>query len=104
MLQPIRAEYWYTVCFQSALQLMHHRVSHILCALSNLKHWDNLRFRFAHRPHPQRYALKWTDEFLYFYTTYGVRQILNVNNGTFLLACMLHRLGIEFKISVTFWA
>ena len=24
MLQPIRAEYWYTVCFQSALQLMYH--------------------------------------------------------------------------------
>jgi len=52
---------------------------------------------------PNHYALKWLDEFLYYYTTYGVRQILNVNNGTVLLAYMLHRLGIdiEFKISVT---
>ena len=52
---------------------------------------------------PNHYALKWLDEFLYYYTTYGVRQVLNVNNGTVLLAYMLHRLGIdiEFKISVT---
>jgi hypothetical protein len=52
---------------------------------------------------PNHYALKWLDEFLHYYTTYGVRQILNVNNGTVLLAYMLHRLGIdiEFKISVT---
>lgn len=52
---------------------------------------------------PNHYALKWLDEFLYYYTTYGVRQILNVNNGTVLLAYLLFRLGIdiEFKISVT---
>jgi len=52
---------------------------------------------------PNHYALKWLDEFLYYYTTYGVRQVLNVNNGTVLLAYMLFRLGIdiEFKISVT---
>lgn len=52
---------------------------------------------------PNHYALKWLDEFLYYYTNYGVRQVLNVNNGTVLLAYLLHRLGIdiEFKISVT---
>ena len=52
---------------------------------------------------PDHYALKWLDEFLYYYTTYGVRQILNVNSGTVLIAYMLYRLGIdiEFKISVT---
>jgi len=52
---------------------------------------------------PNHHALKWLDEFLYYYTTYGVRQILNVNSGTILLAYMLYRLGIdiEFKISVT---
>lgn len=52
---------------------------------------------------PNHYALKWLDEFLYYYTTYGVRQILNVNNGTVLLAYLVFRLGIdiEFKISVT---
>jgi hypothetical protein len=52
---------------------------------------------------PNEYALKWLDEYLYFYTNYGVRQVLNVNNGTVLLGYLLYRIGvdIEFKISVT---
>jgi hypothetical protein len=51
---------------------------------------------------PNTYALKWVDEFLYYYTNFGVRQVLNVNSGTVLLGYLLHRLGIdiEFKISV----
>jgi antitoxin component of MazEF toxin-antitoxin module len=51
---------------------------------------------------PNHYPLKWVDEFLYYYTTYGVRQVLNVNSGTILAAYLMHRLGIdiEFKISV----
>jgi hypothetical protein len=51
---------------------------------------------------PNEYALKWLDEFLYYYTTYGIRQVLNVNPGTVLLGYLLHKLGIdiEFKISV----
>jgi hypothetical protein len=51
---------------------------------------------------PNDYALKWLDEFLYYYTTYGVRQVLNINPGTVLLGYLLHKLGvgIEFKISV----
>ncbi len=51
---------------------------------------------------PNNYPLKWVDEFLYYYTNYGVRQVLNVNSGTILLGYLLHRLGIdiEFKISV----
>jgi hypothetical protein len=51
---------------------------------------------------PNEYALKWLDEFLYYYTTYGIKQVLNVNPGTVLLGYLLHRLGvdIEFKISV----
>jgi hypothetical protein len=51
---------------------------------------------------PNRHALKWLDEFLYYYTNYGVRQVLNINPGTVLLGYLLHRLGvdIEFKISV----
>jgi hypothetical protein len=51
---------------------------------------------------PNDYALKWLDEFLYYYTEYGLRQVLNVNPGTVLLGYFLHRLGvdIEFKISV----
>ena len=51
---------------------------------------------------PNEYALKWVDEFLHYYTEYGVRQVLNVNAGTILLGYWLHKLGIdvEFKISV----
>jgi len=51
---------------------------------------------------PNQHALTWLDEFLYYYTTYGVRQVLNINPGTVLLGYMLHRLGVdnEFKISV----
>jgi len=51
---------------------------------------------------PNNYPLKWLDEFLYYYTNYGVKQVLNVNPGTVLIGYMLYRLGIdiEFKISV----
>lgn len=51
---------------------------------------------------PNDYALKWLDEYLYFYTNYGVRQVLNINPGTVLLGYLLHRIGVdvEFKISV----
>ena len=51
---------------------------------------------------PNDYPLKWLDEFLYYYTNYGVRQVLNINPGTVLVGYLLYRLGvdIEFKISV----
>jgi hypothetical protein len=51
---------------------------------------------------PNQHALKWLDEYLYYYTNYGIRQVLNINPGTVLLGYMLHRLGVdnEFKISV----
>jgi hypothetical protein len=51
---------------------------------------------------PNHYALKWLEEFLYYYTNYGVRQVLNINPGTVLLGYLIYRLGvdIEFKISV----
>lgn len=51
---------------------------------------------------PNHYAIKWLDEFLYYYTRYGIRQVLNVNPGTVMLGYLIHRLGIsnEFKISV----
>jgi hypothetical protein len=51
---------------------------------------------------PNRHALKWLDEYLYYYTNYGVRQVLNINPGTVLLGYFLYRIGvdIEFKISV----
>jgi hypothetical protein len=51
---------------------------------------------------PNEYALKWVEEYLHYYTEYGVRQVLNTNVGTVLLGFLLHKLGIdmEFKISV----
>ncbi len=51
---------------------------------------------------PNDHALAWLDEYLYYYTEYGIKQVLNINPGTVFLGYMLHRLGvdIEFKISV----
>lgn len=51
---------------------------------------------------PNEHALQWADEFLHYYTEYGIRQALNINPGTVLLGYLLHKLGIEneFKISV----
>ena len=51
---------------------------------------------------PNDYPLKWVNEFLYYYTNYGVKQVLNINPGTILLGYLMHKLGIdvEFKISV----
>lgn len=51
---------------------------------------------------PNDHPLLWLDEFLYYYTNYGVRQVLNINPGTVLLGYLVYKLGIdnEFKISV----
>jgi hypothetical protein len=51
---------------------------------------------------PNDLALKWVEEYLHYYTKYGVKQILNTNTGSVLLGYFLHKLGvdIEFKISV----
>ncbi len=51
---------------------------------------------------PNDYPIKWADEFLYYYTNYGIKQVLNVNFGTILIGYLMHKLGInnEFKISV----
>jgi len=51
---------------------------------------------------PNEHALQWIDEYLYYYTHYGIRQVLNINPGTVLLGYFLYKLGIdmEFKISV----
>ena len=51
---------------------------------------------------PNDYPYKWIDEYLHYYTTYGVQQVLNINAGTIMAAYLLHKLGVdnEFKISV----
>jgi len=51
---------------------------------------------------PNDHPIKWVEEFLYYYTNYGVKQVLNINPGTIFLGYLLHKLDIdiEFKISV----
>ena len=51
---------------------------------------------------PNEHALQWLDEYLKYYTEFGITQVLNVNAGTILLAYFINKLGIdnEFKISV----
>ena len=63
---------------------------------------DTITGYFGGVGQPNEYALKWVDEFLYYYTNYGIKQVLNVNPGTVLLGYFIYKLGInnEFKISV----
>ncbi len=63
---------------------------------------DTITGYFGGIGQPNDYPLKWADEFLKYYTTYGIRQVLNINPGTVLVGYLMHRLGIdnEFKISV----
>ena len=63
---------------------------------------DTIAGYFGGVGQPNDYALKWVDEFLYYYTNYGVKQVLNVNPGTVLIGYFIYKLGIdnEFKISV----
>ncbi|MDD4504482.1 MAG: hypothetical protein PHS15_06605 [Clostridiaceae bacterium] len=51
---------------------------------------------------PNVHPLMWIDEVLYYYTNYGINEVLNINPGTVFLGYMLYKLGIniKFKISV----
>ncbi len=51
---------------------------------------------------PNDFPLRWADEYLNYFTKYGVKQVLNINPGSVLVGYMMHKLGIdmEFKISV----
>ncbi len=53
---------------------------------------------------PNEHALAWVKEFLYYYTNYGVQDVLNFNAGTIFLGFLLYKLGVDihFKISVFF--
>ena len=63
---------------------------------------DTITGYFGGVGQPNDFALKWIDEYLYYYTKYGIKQVLNVNPGTVLLGYFIYKLGInnEFKISV----
>jgi hypothetical protein len=63
---------------------------------------DTITGYFGGVGQPNDHVLQWIDEFLYYYTTYGTRQVLNINSGTVLAGYLLYKLGVqnEFKISV----
>jgi hypothetical protein len=63
---------------------------------------DTITGYFGGVGQPNDYPLKWIDEFLYYYTNFGSKQVLNINPGTIFLGYLLYKLGIdiEFKISV----
>ena len=63
---------------------------------------DTITGYFGGVGQPNDHVLKWVDEFLYYYTTYGTQQVLNINSGTILAGYLLYKLGVqnEFKISV----
>ncbi len=63
---------------------------------------DTITGYFGGIGQPNTHALKWADELLYYYTRYGISEVLNINAGTILVGYMLYRLGIDvtFKISV----
>jgi len=63
---------------------------------------DTITGYFGGIGQPNGYPLKWVDEYLGYLTEYGIRQVLNINSGTILVALLMHKLGIrnEFKVSV----
>jgi hypothetical protein len=63
---------------------------------------DTITGYFGGIGQPNEHPVKWLEEYLHYYTTYGVKQVLNINPGTVLLGYMLNKLGVdnEFKISV----
>lgn len=63
---------------------------------------DTITGYFGGVGEPNEYALKWLEEYLHFYTEYGLKQVLNTNMGTVLLGYLMRKLGVnvEFKISV----
>jgi len=63
---------------------------------------DTITGYFGGIGQPNGHPLLWLDEFLYYYTNYGIQQVLNINPGTVLVGYIAHKLGIDmgFKISV----
>lgn len=63
---------------------------------------DTITGYFGGIGQPNEHPLMWVDEFLYYYTNYGIREVLNISPGTVLAGYMLHRMGVDlqFKVSV----
>jgi len=63
---------------------------------------DTITGYFGGIGQPNEYPLRWADEYLHYFTEFGIRQVLNINLGTILVALLLRKLGVrnEFKVSV----
>ena len=63
---------------------------------------DTIAGYFGGIGQPNDYPLRWADEYLRYLTEYGVREVLNINSGTIMVALLLRKMGIrnEFKVSV----
>lgn len=63
---------------------------------------DTIAGYFGGMGMPNDYPLRWLDEYLYYYTNYGVRQALNVSPGQLMVGYWLNKIGVEneFKVSV----
>ena len=63
---------------------------------------DTITGYFGGIGQPNVHPLQWVDEALYYYTNYGVDEVLNINPGTVFLGYLLYRMGVDvrFKISV----
>ena len=61
---------------------------------------ENLKRRLEEENSPYLDDIVW-EEYIYYYTNYGIRLVLNINAGTILIGSLMHKLGInnEFKIS-----
>ncbi|MCJ7767525.1 hypothetical protein MUP79_03955, partial [Candidatus Bathyarchaeota archaeon] len=58
---------------------------------------DTITVYFGGVGNPNEYPLKWVDEFLHYYTEYGLPEVLNTNPGTVLLGYWLRKLGIDIE-------
>ena len=47
---------------------------------------------------PNEHVLRWVDEYLHYFTEYGVREVLNFNIGTILAAFVLRKLGVQQRV------
>ncbi len=65
---------------------------------------DTITGYFGGIGQPNDYPLKWIDEYLYYHTTYGTREVLNFNFGTILLAMVLHKLGVDIRCKISVFA
>jgi hypothetical protein len=51
---------------------------------------DTITGYFGGVGQPNHYPIKWLDEFLHYYTSYGIKQVLNINPGTVLLGYLVN--------------